>query len=319
MMKRMWEVNSAYDPKEDGLMWTSNTWKLQLVKYNEGTNISRNEFEELIDDLTFNKYETVFGEMEGNEQVRETGYAQVQVPRFAATNLCNIFMEDSTRKQYTKQDVSILEKTYCHRSNVVARNIYKFKNHNGCITYQKSICGDSGTIMFILETPGTLAGAEEKDIINFGEVNAFIYYNGKSQDFHLIFNDMIQELSPFSTYMVILRWDKRSHVSELNVYKYEHNRDIPIYKLRPEMYYFDFENPICELTSTYNNDMDMRQPAECQIHSYPVQMTNIKLYNKYLPIEEAIKESIKYVTNHDSCIINDLARPLDNGHGYAVR
>ena len=85
------------------------------------------------------------------------------------------------------------------------------------------------------------------------------------------------------------------------------------------MYYFDFENPICEITDVYNIDMYMKEPQECQIHAYPIQMTNIKLYNTYLPIEDAIKESIKYTTDHPSCVINDLARPLDNGHGYAVR
>lgn len=319
MMKRMWEVNSAYDEKNKGLMWKSTTWKLQLVKYNDSTNVLENEFNDLIDSLTSNTYEDVFGQYERNEQERETGYSQVQVPRFAATNLYNIFMEDSTRKQYTKQDATILDKVYNHRSNVVARNIYKFKNENGCITYQKPICGDSGTVMFILETPGTLGGAVEKDIINFGEVNAFVYYNGKSQDFNLIFNDIRQELEPFSTYMVILRWDKKKYVSEMNVYKYSYPDNIPIYKLKPNMYYFDFENPICEITSEYNNDMDMKEPQECQIHAYPVQMTNIKLYNTYLQIEEAIKESIKYTTDHQNCVINDLARPLDNGHGYAVR
>jgi hypothetical protein len=39
MMKRMWEVNSAYDEKNEGLMWRSTTWKLALVKYNEKSNI----------------------------------------------------------------------------------------------------------------------------------------------------------------------------------------------------------------------------------------------------------------------------------------
>ena len=319
MMKRMWEVNAAYDPKETGLMWKANTWKLQLVKYNDSTNVFENDFGELIDNLTSSTYEEVFGQFERNEQERETGYAQVSTPRFAATNLYNIFMEDSTRKQYTKQDASILDKTYCHRSNTVARNIYKFKNENGCITYQKQICGDSGTISFILETPGTLGGAAEKDIINFGNVDAFVYYNGRSQAFHLIFNDLRQELEPFSTYMILLRWDKKRYVCEMNVYKYRHPDNVPVYKLRPDMYYFDFENPICEMVGSYNNDFEMRSGMDCQIHAYPIQMTNIKLYNKYLSIEEAIKESIKYTTDHEACVINDLARPLDNGHGYSVR
>ena len=49
MMKRMWEVNSAYDEKKDGLMWRSTTWKLALVKYNESTNVSTNEWGDVID------------------------------------------------------------------------------------------------------------------------------------------------------------------------------------------------------------------------------------------------------------------------------
>ena len=35
MMGRMWDVNAAYDEKNEGLMWRSTTWKLQLVKYSD--------------------------------------------------------------------------------------------------------------------------------------------------------------------------------------------------------------------------------------------------------------------------------------------
>ena len=136
------------------------------------------------------------------------------------------------------------------------------------------------SISFILETPGTLGGAAEKDIINFGNVDVFVYYNGRSQAFHLIFNDLRQELEPFSTYMIVLRWDKKRYVCEMNVYKYRHPDNVPIYKLRPDMYYFDFENPICEMVGSYNNDFEMRSGMDCQIHAYPIQMTNVKLYNK---------------------------------------
>ena len=58
---------------------------------------------------------------------------------------------------------------------------------------------------------------------------------------------------------------------------------------------------------------------ECQIHPYPAQVTNVKLYNRCLGFEESIKESIKYVTQDDRCIINDLARPINAGRGYVVR
>ena len=116
-----------------------------------------------------------------------------------------------------------------------------------------------------------------------------------------------------------MRWDRNNFTKDLNIYKLSHRTDIPVYMLKPEMYYFDFENPICELTGNYNNDFIHDDPRQCQIHPYPVLMSNIKYYNRSLPIEEAIKECIKYTTTHESCIINDLARPITSGQGYAVR
>lgn len=316
MMKRMWEVNSAYDEKNEGLMWRSTTWKLSLVKYNEKTNVDHGIFEGIIDSWIDNTYEEVFGELERNEQERQTGSLQTTSPTFSATNLYDIFMEDNIRKAYTKNDINILDKTICHRSNVVARNIYKFKNDNGCVTYQKGICGESGMISFIIETQGTLHGKEEKDILNFGRVEAKMKYNN---GFSFEFNGMEASLEPFNTYMIIMRWNRDNFTSELNIYKLIHRTDIPIYRLKPEMYYFDFENPVCEIVSHYNNDYIHDEMLQCQIHPYPVLMSNIKYYNRYLPFEDAIKECIKYTTTHESCIINDLTRPIDSGHGYAIK
>ena len=53
----------------------------------------------------------------------------------------------------------------------------------------------------------------------------------------------------------------------------------------------------------------------CQVHAYPLQLTNIKYYNKYLDETEATTEAIKYTTNH-KVVFNDLARPINSGHGY---
>lgn len=316
MMKRMWEVNSAYDEKNENLMWKSTTWKLALVKYNEKTNVDHGDFSNIIDNWVENTYDELFGKEEKNEQERLTATHQAST-KFLPTNLYDIFMEDNIRKQYTKYDISILDKTYCHRSNVVARNIYKFKNDNACVTYQKNICGDCGTLSFMIETPGTLNGSLEKDILNFGEVEVRIEFN--NPNFIIEFNGLKQEIDPFNTYMVISRWNRSNFTSELNIYKLSHRGDIPVYRLKPEMYYFDFENPICELTGNYNNDYIMSEPQLCQIHPYPVQMTNIKFYDRYLNKEDALKECIKYTTTHESCIINDLARPVTSGQGYSVR
>ena len=318
MMKRMWEVNSAYDEKNEGLMWRSTTWKLALVKYNEKTNVDHNIFEDIIDGWVEKTYEDTFGEIERNEQERLVGAAPLSSPMFAATNLYNIFMEDAVRKQYTKDDVTILDKIYCHRSSIVARNIYKFKNDNGCVTYQKGICGDCGTLMFILETPGTLNGKVEKDILNFGRVEAHVTFNDNNE-FGFEFSGMKAKLDAFSTYMVIMKWNRGTFTTELNIYKLTHRNDIPVYKLRPEMYYFDFENPVYENVSDYNNDYIQDVETPCQIHPYPVLMSNIKYYNTVLDDKATLKECVKYTTTHESCIINDLARPVTSGQGYVVK
>lgn len=317
MMQRMWEVNSAYDEKNEGLMWRSTTWKLALVKYNEKTNVEHGVFTDIIDGWITNTYENTFGEIEKNEQERQVGSAPLTSPSISSTNLYDIFMEDAVRKQYTKNDISILDKIYCHKNNIVARNIYRFKNNNGCVVYQNGYCGESGTLTFIMETPGTLNGEIIKDIFSFGKIKAKVSY--KDNIFTLNFNNINCELEPFNTYMVIIRWNRDNFTSELNVYKLTHRMDIPVYKLKPEMYYFDFENPICEECDIYNNDFIHTSPSICKIHPYPILMSNIKLYNVYINSQDALKECIKYTTTHESCIINDLARPITSGHGYSVK
>lgn len=318
MMQRMWDVNAAYDEKNNGLMWRSTTWKLQLVKYSDSTAYtSIGDIDSIIDTLIPNTYENMFGQYELIEQERESQTAQVSAPMFAATNLYDIFMEDAIRKQYTKNDVTIIDKQYCHRANVTARNMYRFKNENGCITYQNGICGEDGTLMFVFETPGSLDNAIERDIIQFGNLRIKLNFN--SQKYTIEFGKLSAKLEAFKSYMCIIKWNRANFTTSMELYDYKHREDIPIYKLRPEMYWFDFENPRYSEVSDYDNDLVSDVPLHCQVHSYPVQLTNIKYYNKYLDTDEAFKEAIKYTTDHENCVINDIARNINSGHGYAVK
>ena len=316
MMKRMWDVNAAYDEKNEGLMWRSTTWKLALTKYNESTNVDMNGFDDVLDNWVVNTYDDVFAKKEETEQQRTSGQPQISSPSFSATNLYDIFMEDAIRKQYTKNDINILDKTYNNRSLIVSRNLYKFRNQNACVVYQEPICGDSGLLSFIIETQDSTVNYD-RNIIEFGDIVVDLSYDNK--ELKLKFDDLIVKLEPFKSYMVICKWNRKTFTKELNVYNYTHNQDIPIYKLRPEMYWFDFENPVCEIIGHYNNDFNMKQPMQCMIHAYPCSLTNIKLYNTYLDKEESIKEVVKYITKHENCVINDLARPILSSHGYAVK
>lgn len=317
MMHRMWDVNAAYDEKNEGLMWRSTTWKLQLVKYSDSTAYNKNEFDELIDSLIPQTYENTFGQIEQIEQERISQSPQVSAPMFAATNLYDIFMEDAIRKQYTKNDIVVIDKQYNHRANIVGRNMYRFKNENGCITYQKGICGDSGTLMFVVETPGSFTGKLERDIIQFGNLRIGMSWNGK--EFSINCGDMHTLLEPFKSYMCIIRWDRGNFIISMDVYKYVYREDIQMYRLRPEMYWFDFENPVSKNVTNYNTELSSCNELPCQVHAYPLQLTNIKYYNIYLDDQTMLTEAVRYVTNHKACVFNDLARPISAGHGYAVK
>jgi len=310
MMKRMWNVNAAYDEKNEGLMWRPTTWKLMLTKYNDSTNVISDGFDEMLDTLIVNKYEDVFGELEKNEQERETGITQTERPSFAATNLTNIFMQDSIRKAMTKDKIQIIDKQFNHKSMVVAKNQYKFMK-DAMITYQKGICGDSGMISFIMETPGK--NDIKGSLMKMGEIDVVM------DGMKIVFNGMEQELEPFQNYLVILRWNRSNFSTDINIYKYTHPTGVPVYRLKPEMYYFDFENPVFTKGSGYNNDYIMEKEMPVYVSGYPCFISNIKYYRGEISKEESIKESLKYTTTDSKCIINDVCRKLDDGHGYAVR
>lgn len=318
LMQRMWDVNSAYDEKNEGLMWRSTTWKLQLVKYSDSTAYNKSDFDDLIDSLIPKTYENTFGQLEHLEQERISQSPQVTAPMFAATNLYDIFMEDAIRKQYTKNDVVIIDKQYSHRANIVGRNMYRFKNENGCITYQKGICGDDGTLMFIVETPGSFSEVLERDIIQFG--NLRVNMKWENNLFKLSCNSGLEShIKPFKSYMVIIKWNRSNFIISLEIIDYTHREDVPLYRLRPEMYWFTFDNKHYSQIADYNNELSSDVELPCQVHAYPLQLTNIKYYNTYLDEQETMSEAIKYTTNHKNCVLNDLARPINSGHGYSVK
>lgn len=316
MMKRMWQVNAAYDEKNEGLLWHPTTWKLQLLKYNDKSNVITNDFTDIIDNWVINKYEETFGEMETNEQERQSGSPQVTSPSKAGSNKYEIFISDSIRKTMTKNNINIIDKIYCHRNHIFARNIYKFKP-NSEITYQKGICGDSGTIMFLLELSGEIGESGKHCIMKFGNIEFYIERVGSQFEFSV--GNTKQLLDDFADYMVMYKWDWQKFVIELDIYKYTYDEGLPKYRLKPESYYFDFENPVIETTEGFNMDYISKNPQTIHVYGYPVYLTNIKYYNEFLDKKTSIKESIKYTTTDDRCVINDLARKLYDGLGYEIR
>ena len=317
MMKRMWEVNAAYDEKQDGLMWRSTTWKLSLVKFSQSTSVDSTDFEEIIDQFALKGYPEAFGNREEKEQDRTSGLPQITAPSFTANNLYSIAMEDAIRASYTRADVEVISKMCCHHNQVVTRNMYRFFNDNGCVNYQKGYCGENGAVSFILETQGHMEGLSGKEIGCLGPlVLEAGYVNGS---FYMKIGTRMVRLEPFSTYLVTWRSDRSTFTQELHVYQQVHRTDFPIYLLKPEQFWFDLDNPVASEIWEYDNDLIKNALVHNYIHPYPLLMTNIKVFEGRMSQEDLVRESLKYITDCPQCVLNDLARPFSSGRGYEVK
>lgn len=319
MQNRMWEVNAAYDEKNEGLMWHSTTWKLGLVKWNEKTNVEQGNFDELIDNLVVHTYDNVFAELETNEQNRTTATTQIERPVYTANNLDNVFIQDAIRKQMTKSSIAITKKQYNNKSQIVAKNIYNFLDSNATVTYQKGYCGEEGTLSFIIDV-SNCETIDFKPIIRFGNIEIITNCNMiKFGDAEASIDKKNANGERYTDYLVVCKWSRQMFVQEIKAYPYIIPENVPLYKIKPEMYSFDFsvqeQNGACE----YNNDNVSKTQQEVILTGYPLKMTNIKLFNKYLSQEQEVKESSKYTTTSKICVINDLARPLDTGSGYSTK
>ena len=335
MMKRLYEVNAAYDEKQEALMWRAVTWKLALVKWNEKTNVDQGDFESIIDDLAINQAMDYLPQ-ERIEQERESGIAQTEAPTFAATNLINIFIQDAVRAQVTDSEKeNIKELSLAHGSVTVTRNFYNFKDLRSMVVYQNQWCGESGTLSLIMkyelinddtDGSGSDEPITEKRIFSTGYIDLIQYndtYMNSEDDTRggIDFGGIECRMVPGRFYLVVARWDRSTFSQSLNVYEYRCNApsNLPPYKIRRDMYKFEFNDPICETTIAYNNDYITEKPSKIMISPSPSEITNIRLYDISLDDETMLRESLKYTTTNEHCVINDVARPIESSHGYSTR
>lgn len=319
LLKRMYEVNSAYDERNEGLMWRSTTWTLSLIKYTEKNNVDTELFSNIIDGWIENKYQSVMGCPEKNEQERESGTNILKSPYTTNTNLYNIEMSDSVRKEYTKDTINVKDFILYHRNNIVSRNYYQFLSEDSQIVYQQPACGDEGTIILLIETSNSVIEST-LPLIKVGNIEIYI------KNSTIIYTDNLsteEELNLNSKYIIVCTWSSAMATAELHIYSYVHE-DMPVLKLRPEMYWFDFEEPKYEISSIISNDWNMtirNSNSSIILYGYSLAgIYNFKYYSRYLSGEDLVKECIKYTSNHPACIICDCARPFyTEGHGYAIK
>lgn len=313
MMKRMYEVNAAYDEKQEGFMWRSTTWKLGLVKYAEKTNIDQAEFEGMIDSFIVNKYEDVFGR-EKEEQRRLSAEDQAESPKRAATRLYPLHLQDAVRLAVSEDERNSVETRQINNGSIlIAKNFYDFKNRESVIEYQNGWCGDSGAISLLFITPADrMSGADDDSntVLTIGD-NTVEWSNRK-----IIFKDLAYECDPDTCYLLCARWSRKNFSAELDIYRLEADPRVPKWNLRPEM--FKLVN-VLSTASAYDDRFISQEKAKVTLKPWPLRVAGFKLYDTELDREEIFKEANKYTTNHPGCLINDAVRPFEDAHGFPVR
>lgn len=340
MLHRMYEVNSAYDEKNEGLLYRSTTWKLAMVKYNDKDNVNENEYESVIDNLIVNQYDDMWRDIELNEEQRETGITQTQSPEFAATTLFNVFTSDAVRANVST-DVTVREHQINNNSTVVCRNEY-VGTDTSVVNYQNTYCGDDFTMIMVVTLPSRYDAMKfdystAHRLASFGDVNVSLrtdyivtkerQQNGRRVDvaegkYILSYNGMECAIDiPIRTtsYMMIMRAGRKNFVTDFKVIEHIPRNQNAIVQ-QAQMMRFNLTDPLFNETTGYNNDYSTRKQNVVSV--YPcagATIASFKLYNEYLDNETAIAEALKYTTTDERCIINDIVRDFMSSPGYYVR
>lgn len=322
MMKRMWQVNEAYDEKNDSLMWISTTFKLALVKYQDEAMVDKAETEGLINDIVKNKYEDLFGDQEGID----SGVEATEPVEARPDNMTPVFESDATRRYVSVRETEIKNANQnndlClyYKGTLIADSYYEFSdrsvvdiNNPMRIEYQRKYCGDEISISFIININSNLIQTSPKSgtLISIGNVklkyevavnektNVVSIYNINNKELKL-------NLNTDNWYLIVFRYSKSLNVSDISSYIYTYPNGIPQYKLRKFHYYFDVDNGNV-IASKYNDEMSVESKQPIYVYDFGGCITNIKVADVY--IDDISELMMQYPTNQH-LIVNDTARPI---------
>lgn len=312
MQKRMWMVNESYEEKKDGLMWTATTFKVALVKYQEKGSVDLGDMQSLVDTLVKNKYDDIFGEDENIEAGREA----VEAPKYAANSLYPVFESDACRKYVTCKNVLINDTKLYNKGALVADYVYNFTNIDRStpftVIYQHQFCGDNGTVSFLLKAN---AANYEGSLVEAGKVKLKIQQTLSETTISLLNNPNVKVTIDANTfYFVYLRWDINLNLVELGACKYTFNQNIPQYKLQPQHYYIDLDNPIHSVAK-YDIEMQQEDKSDISMSNFYGILTNIKIYDAY--IGDLTQVTQMYPTSNH-LLVNDTARKLLDLNGVSI-
>lgn len=326
LMKRLWEVNSAWDEKQEAFMWRSTTWNLGLIKYNDKPNVREGDFEELIQSFVDNKMFETFGKYEDLEQERVSGTTQATDLGHLPNNLYNITMQDAIRKEFTPS-LRIVDKNINQRSTIVSHNSYQFKDDE-MVIYQRKPCTQCGALS--LTVGDRIAEERNFTLFEMGNVKIEMGYDNEKGCGVIYFGELASPLyyeymyhgnkQYSSDFLILTRWNKMNFTIDLNIYPHIHRLDVPEEKLKPTMWYYDPEHPVCSLTGIYNTEYSTIEPVEMILRGCEgLEVGGLKVFNAAIDLPELQKEALKYTTNNPKCIVNDCVKPWADILGFAPK
>lgn len=317
MLKRMYTVNSAYDEKQEGLLWHSTTFKLALVKYQDNTAVDTGSIEGILDSVLANRYEDVFGEGEQRER-HATGVDDVEPVSYGANTLYSLADQDAVRASMSK-NIHIAVQQFNQGAVICGKNCY---TGEGEVTYLAGVCNTDLTVSLFFKTDST-EFSPAQPIFSLGGLTLSVWSTKDSQG-QLSWqcgqeSGLSLSYEPGSWYCMVIRASRTGNISALTLARYVSKRpEVPVYSQRLEWQNFDFASS-SSVSFGYKSDFTN---SGCQkaktILSPGVSIANIKVFAKYIS-DDDIKECVKYTTDERDCIINDLCRPLISGDGFCVK
>lgn len=333
MMKRMWQVNEAYDEKNDSLMWVSTTFKLALVKYQDETMVDKvtGGFDTVINDIVKNKYEDLFGDQEG----LDSGIEAVDTVEARPDNMIPVFESDACRKYVSvketeiknqNQNVSDETSSLYYKGTLIADSYYEFSptvdttdiHSTMRIEYQRQYCGEELSVSFIIKPDinlttgispcGTLLSVGNIKVKYEAKYETDTNYAGQNLFSLYIINDkkLKLQIESGNWYLIVFRVSKSLNTADLSAYKYTYPTGIPQYKLRKFHYYFDIEGGNT-VTSKWNEELCVPTKSPVRLYCFSGAITNIKVADVY--IDDISQLMMQYPTNQHM-VVNDTVRPI---------
>lgn len=330
MMKRMWQVNEAYDEKNDSLMWVSTTFKLALVKYQDEAMVDKESggFDTVINDIVKNKYEDLFGDQEG----LDSGVEASEPVEARPDNMIPVFESDACRKYISVKETEIINAnssadyenlSLYYKGTLIADSHYNFTdranidvNNPVRIEYQRQYCGDELSVSFIIKLDDSAQANARPDgtVLSIGnvklkyKVNAPALKNGETTvSLYNINNKKLSVTLPLNSwYLIVFRSSKSLNVSDLSAYAYTYPQSIPLYKLRKFHFYIDVDGGEV-VTSKWDEELSVGAKQPVRIYDIFGSITNIKVADAY--ISDVSELMMQYPTSQHM-LVNDTARPV---------